>query len=125
MKVLGGEKRKIAAIGTCWGTLATMTIFGESKGLDFLCGIQYHPSTKACAMEGNDEWELTAKVTAPQLILAAENDVKEYKPGGSTILSLEKTAPGSKCLPAMPGTVHGYVPRGDINDPKVKETVVQ
>merc|ERR1712130_192136 len=95
MKVMEAEKRKIAAIGTCWGTLATMTIFAESKGLDFLCGIQYHPSTKACGMEGVDEWELTAKVTVPQLILAAENDVDEYKPGGASILSLEKTAPGS------------------------------
>lgn len=50
--------------------------------------MQYHPSTKACGMEGLDEWELTRKVSVPMLIMAAENDVDAYKPGNEALPAL-------------------------------------
>jgi len=119
---LAGD-RKIAFIGTCWGTLPIMSLCANAHQENFLCGVQYHPSTRAIGYEGGDEWELTGKVTVPQLIFAAENDVDAYKPGGQTITSLEKTAAGSVCLDPLPGTTHGWTVRGDVSDPAVKATV--
>merc|ERR1711907_303749 len=102
-----------------------MALYANHNHESFICGVQYHPSTRAAGMEGLDEWDITAKVTVPQLIFAAENDVDEYKPGGKTIESLATTAPGSVCLPVIPGTAHGWVSRGDISDADVKAAVEQ
>jgi len=115
--------RKIAFVGTCWGTLPIMALCADSMQDAFLCGVQFHPSTRACGYEGRDEWEMTSKVTVPQFIMAAENDVKEYWPEGKTIQSLEKTAPGSICVQPLPGTTHGWTTRGDVTLPEVKATV--
>jgi len=115
--------RKIIFVGTCWGTLPFMTLCADSYNENYLCGVQYHPSTRACGYEGRDEWELTAKVTVPQFVMAAENDVAEYKPGGKTIEILTQSAPGSQCVEPLPGTTHGWTVRGDVSVPTVKATV--
>jgi len=114
--------RRIGLIGTCWGTLPWMSICADHHRDDFVCCVQYHPSTRACGYEGLDEWELSSKVKVPQFIMAAENDVKEYWPGGKAIQVLEVSAPGSVCLAPLEGTVHGWTVRGDITLPEVKRT---
>merc|ERR1712194_526113 len=123
MAALKGETRKIVGVGTCWGTLPMTSIFGNSTDLQFLAGIQFHPSTRAAGYEGKDEFELTGKVKAPQMILAAADDVEQYLPAGKTIELLNASAPGSVCHSPFPGTKHGYVPRGDMAVPEMQETV--
>jgi len=123
LALIKDEKRKMVFVGTCWGTLPMTSIYAEYPSLPFLCGIQFHPSTRAAGYEGKDEFEMTGKVKAPQMILAAADDVEQYLPGGKTIALLEANAPGSVCHAPFPGTFHGYVPRGDMAVAEMKETV--
>jgi len=124
LHILKKETRHICFVGTCWGAYASTFLTAKHICPTAFASVWWHPSTRAAGFYGQDEMEITSKIVVPTSILAAEvDDPEQYHPGGASIISLEKTAPGSECLPLAKGMNHGWTVRGDISLPNVKEQV--
>lgn len=122
--VLKDEKRKVAMVGVCYGAYCNAILTAKDVVPTAFCSVWWHPSVRVAPMFNEVEAEITEKIVVPTSILAAEvNDPEQYHPGGASILSLEKTAPGSECLPLAKGMSHGWTCRGDLNIPEVKDQV--
>ena len=123
----GIDKSNVGAIGFCWGVWAMTKAI--SSGIPFKCGLGFHPSIKLEDMQGGDQVSMAriASQKAPLLYCVSGNDPDNIKPGGEVaqIISsskhqaeeLKRQQP--QCI-YFPGTIHGWVSRGDTSDENVK-----
>ena len=123
----GIDKSNVGAIGFCWGVWAMTKAI--SSGVPFKCGLGFHPSIKLEDMHGGDQVSMAriASQKAPLFYCVSGNDPDNIKPGGEVaqIISLSKhnTEELKKQQPQcvdFPGTIHGWVSRGDTSDENVK-----
>ncbi|XP_075260642.1 putative carboxymethylenebutenolidase isoform X2 [Convolutriloba macropyga] len=113
-----GGAKTFGATGCCWGAWAIFACCASK--LPISAAVSYHPALGLAAVFGSSPVELTSKVTTPQCLLPAGNDPADVKPGGEVVKTLEdnKVPVESKDYPDVQ---HGYMPRGDLSDPKVVE----
>lgn len=73
---------------------------------------------------GGNGVELMSKVQIPLLLLPAGNDPDTYRPGGAFFEALSAAAPGSETAATeFAAMTHGWVTRGDLSKPEVREAV--
>ena len=111
--------KKIVMIGFCFGGLVVAkTLVDPDLGDIFVGGASPHPSIQLeqFAYGGSIE-DLCAAVTKPMLILPASSDSPDYDKGGKWC------GAGWESI-RFPDMFHGWVPRGDVNDPKQAEAII-
>jgi len=118
-----GEKcpgAKLLSVGFCFGTWALCK--ASSTGDVALDGIvACHPTTVLeNAVFGRDEEEMMKALRCETIFLWAGNDHPSYTGDGSNKVAVEAT--GGKVY-EFPEQLHGWVSRGDVADPEVKEGV--
>ena len=108
------------AIGFCWGAYP---VFGESARGKIQAGASCHPSLGAGEMLFGDKVsDQAGKVTCPILLCPAGNDPPVVKNGGDVQKIIQSK--GLSCdIEEFPDMAHGWVPRGDTSDGKVKRDV--
>lgn len=116
----------IASYGYCWGayigakqsTLPTPVIKGH---------VSFHPSWMAEELVNGDVQKMAESISVPQLLCAAGNDPPVVRAGGAVEKILKsKPAIAENCsVVDFPDMVHGWVCRGDLNDPATKAAVMK
>lgn len=114
------EGKKIGMTGYCWGSL--LLCHASALSPSIVCGVCPHPSIGIEQAFGGSPAALAATVQCPLLFMPAGNDPPQYLPGGDIFDAVKAKHAGTEVLP-FPDMVHGWVPRGDVSDPKVKEGV--
>lgn len=115
--------KKISILGFCWGGWVAAHVLASEEADNYACCAVAHPSLilEAGAF-GNDVLALVAAVRKPTLWLPARGDNEEYDVGGAWFEKLKENHPTSLTIPFRE-VDHGFVPRGDISDPFVKQEV--
>lgn len=112
---------KIGCLGFCFGGYVSFLL---SQTNQVLCGIGCHTSIKIFNMYETNEIEAAEKILCPQMILQASNDLPNTKPGGEVHLALSRLPFGNHCVvQEFEEVLHGWVPRGNLNDPVVARNV--
>jgi dienelactone hydrolase len=88
----------------------------------FIAGVIAHPSIHLENYLGRSAVALCEKAKRPILLMPAGNDPEDYLEDGAMFQALKKNNPDSETH-LFKDVVHGWVPRGDLNDPVVKENV--
>mmetsp|Transcript_37382 Transcript_37382/g.58905 ORF Transcript_37382/g.58905 Transcript_37382/m.58905 type:complete len:169 (-) Transcript_37382:23-529(-) len=111
----------IGVLGFCWGGW----FITHASSLDgVVCGASFHPSLQVCDMVGENAKEVCELVKCPQMLLAAENDKDEVKAGGLANTVYATKPFGKDCVfKTFNRMQHGWVNRGDLGDPTVKNDV--
>ena len=113
----GVSKDSIAALGFCWGAWAIAK--SASEGVQWKCAASPHPATKLEPyIFAGDEEAMLGKVECPFLLMPAGDDPDNVKPGSEIVKKLEEKGGMSVPFDRM---VHGFVTRGDLSLPDVKE----
>ncbi|GMH71657.1 hypothetical protein TrLO_g15413 [Triparma laevis f. longispina] len=113
------EITSISSIGFCWGAWAWAK--AASSNFNFKCCIGPHPSIKLEHFAFNRSIvEMCEKITCPVLLIPGSNDQDEVKPGGEFAAIFE--AKGGKSV-LFEDQLHGWMSRGDVNDPEIKAGV--
>lgn len=120
------QVEKIASYGYCWGAWLGARVSAEEGPL--VSGhVSFHPSWKAeTTLNGPDGIEkLTRRIKVPQLLLSAGNEIDEVKGGGIVQQVLREREDISKLSAVVdfPNVKHGWVNRGDLEDPEIKANV--
>jgi len=106
-------------VGFCWGNWVVFHASAEFP--EIKAGASAHPSAvQACEKFGENLDEIIDKIKVPQLVLAAGNDLDSIKPGG---VYAEKLKQHGGEFYEYKDQNHGWVNRGDLNDPKVEAAV--
>lgn len=109
----------IAIIGFCWG--GWVIAKSASEGFPWKCGVSMHPATKLESFVFHrDETAMMGKINMPFLLLPAGNDEENLKPGSPVVEKLREKGGDSIVFERM---VHGWVSRGDIGQPDVREDI--
>lgn len=113
---------KVGVLGFCYGGHPACHL---SAGGDITCGVVAHPSMQLEQFAfGGDFPALTRSVGCPFLMLPAGNDLALFGPETEFAAALKQSAKGAECvIKPYPEMAHGWVPRGDLADPKVKRDV--
>ncbi|RLN47171.1 hypothetical protein BBJ28_00015906 [Nothophytophthora sp. Chile5] len=116
----------VSSYGYCWGAWIGAVQCGQDTPV--LKGhVSFHPSWKAeNTVHGEGAVEkLAERITVPQLLLASGNDDEFVREGGSVEKILKaKSEIGELCrVVDFPDMIHGWVNRGDLNDPATKAGV--
>uniref|UniRef100_A0A7S4WDC1 Dienelactone hydrolase domain-containing protein n=1 Tax=Ditylum brightwellii TaxID=49249 RepID=A0A7S4WDC1_9STRA len=115
----GVKEGEVSAIGFCWGGWAIAK--SASEGISWKSGVSPHPSTKLEKFAfGMDEELMFSKVSMPFLLMPAGEDPDILKPGSSVVKKLEEAGGASVPFESMR---HGWVSRGDLSIPDVKENI--
>lgn len=111
------KKASIGAIGFCWGAWAIAK--SNEEGMNWKCAVSPHPSMKIESFVfGRDEESMISQIQMPFLLLPAGDDPANLKPGSKTVEEIEKYGGKSVLFERMN---HGWVTRGDTDNPEVKE----
>ncbi|XP_063719239.1 putative carboxymethylenebutenolidase [Symsagittifera roscoffensis] len=111
-----GGAKKFGATASCWGAWALFTCCAHQLPLS-AC-VSYHPALGLAAVFGSTAVELASKVKTAQCLFPAGNDPPDVKPGGEVIKTLEANGVAVECK-EYAEVQHGFMPRGDLSDPKV------
>jgi dienelactone hydrolase len=115
---------KIGFAGYCYGGYVAYLVSQQENILS--CAAGCHSSIRIFNLHGSNETEATIKVTCPQMLLQAGNDNPSGKVGSEVHQILSSKPFGDKCvLQEFPEMLHGWVPRGDLSDPKVVRDVTE
>jgi len=109
---------KIGMVGFCWGgwvVCQTAAITPEIK-----CGVVPHPSIHVEGALGGSPSELVSRVKCPMLVCPAGDDPPMYAPGGEVYEALKANNPDREFIHPFPEMKHGFVTRGDMDDPATK-----
>ncbi|KAL4150329.1 hypothetical protein PRNP1_009731 [Phytophthora ramorum] len=118
--------QSICSYGYCWGAYVgakqSALPSPEVKG-----HVSFHPSWMAEQLvngEGAVE-KMTESISVPQLLCAAGNDPPLVSEGGAVerILKAKPAIADQSNVVDFPEMIHGFVCRGDIEDPATKEAV--
>jgi dienelactone hydrolase len=116
----------ISSYGYCWG--GYLGAAQSASANPVIKGhVSFHPSWAAeNALHGPGSVEKMAeRISVPQLLLSAGNDPDFVRQGGSVekILTAKEDI-GPQCeVVDFPDVIHGWVNRGDLEDPTTKEAV--
>lgn len=111
------EVKNWACIGFCFGGYIVSHLVGTGK---FFCGASPHPSLGViCNLTGENIPDIVKSWKCPVMMLPGGNDPAECKPGGlvEKIVQEEKTMEEECVFKEFPEMKHGWVVRGDIDDP--------
>ena len=110
-----GDDIKLACFGFCFGGWVIGKLCASGQ---FHCGVSCHPSFNVELLFGGSEDGIAKKVvdSCPLLLMPASNDSAKLKPGGSCMKILGQE---SESIP-FDDMVHGWVTRGDRNNPTIK-----
>lgn len=113
---------RVAAMGWCWGTWFVVKAGGTGR---IVAGVAPHPShPKLAKFNGEEEDDVLAAVKCPLLLLPAGDDPESTKAGGANERVLKQQ--GFECkVQEFPDMKHGFISRGDINDPLIARDVQQ
>jgi dienelactone hydrolase len=114
----------VGTIGFCYGSYMAFMAAADVGPVasSIVAGVGFHPSHKSHGMIHPDDPECTiptARITSPQLFVPAGNDPDFVKTEGSIMKALK--APSKSVV--FDTMNHGWVNRGDVSDPTVKEGV--
>jgi len=114
--------KKLGVVGFCWGSYGVLKLSSTGK---VAAGISFHPShSRLTGLYGDDESSLLKAVQCPQLFVPAGNDPESCKEGGLAQKIFNEKSIGKECqFKEFPEMQHGWVPRGDLTDPKVARDV--
>jgi dipeptidyl aminopeptidase/acylaminoacyl peptidase len=88
----------------------------------FVCGVIPHPSIHLEDYLGRSAVSLCEKVKRPILLMPAGNDPQGYLVGGAMYTAMKKHNPETETI-LFKDVQHGWVPRGDLTNPIIKENV--
>lgn len=101
-------------VGFCWGVYVA---FHASESGKFKAGVGFHPTLDKFPESAQQLAELVA---CPYLLVPAGNDPDIVKEGGDVEKILKAKPFGDKVqVQTFPDVNHGWMPRGDINQPEV------
>lgn len=106
----------IGAVGFCWGAWAMCR--AASEGAPFKCGVGPHPSLGIEMAHGGNERKMVEGVKMPVLLMPAGGDPSNVKTGGELAMLLSRHGGTTKTFTKMQ---HGWVSRGDLRIPAVKQ----
>ncbi|TMW65299.1 hypothetical protein Poli38472_007941 [Pythium oligandrum] len=118
---------QICSYGYCWGAWVGARL-SAVEGPLVKGHVSFHPSWRVEQLlygDGAIE-QLTERVHVPQLLLSAENDqdiVKEHGAVQKILSSRESKISARSRVVDFPDVKHGWVNRGDLDDPVVKASV--
>lgn len=120
----GAGTKAIAFLGFCWGGWVAAHACVDFPKQIIAVAVP-HPSIHLEDMfQGAGAAKaLCSKVATPFLLLPAGNDGDIYRPGGDLLEALKINNAASHASLEFGNTVHGFVPRGDVSDPVVAESV--
>lgn len=110
---------KVGVFSFCWGATAGIGIsaFPEVK-----CHVGFHPSTQVYSLSFGPSMEKAlSEVVCPQIYLVAKND--QVSPGGDAEKFVKDKAKQECVVHLYENQVHGWVNRGDVSVPGVKDDV--
>eukprot|EP01035_Chromulina_nebulosa_P022334 gene22334-28922_t len=117
---------KIGTVGFCWGGWPVALALKDPETSEIIAGANPHPSIiNVNIILGEDSTEFIQGIRGPLLLLPAGNDPDDYRENGGFYQALKKIQPNSKTINEFNAVVHGFLPRGDVNDPVVKEHVTK
>eukprot|EP01125_Pyxidicula_operculata_P013735 TRINITY_DN4558_c0_g1_i1.p1 TRINITY_DN4558_c0_g1~~TRINITY_DN4558_c0_g1_i1.p1 ORF type:complete len:253 (-),score=72.37 TRINITY_DN4558_c0_g1_i1:98-856(-) len=113
---------KFGMIGFCWGSWVSLKASASGK---FSASALYHPSLGIEGFFSQTSWvDLAKAAKCPQLVAPAGNDPANFKQGGDVIEALKSLPFGSDVeLHEFPNVSHGWMPRGDLTQEHVAESV--
>ncbi|EGZ16405.1 hypothetical protein PHYSODRAFT_508042 [Phytophthora sojae] len=114
----------ISSYGYCWG--AYIRAKQSSLPEPVIKGhVSFHPSWMAEELINGDVQKMAEAISVAQLLCSAGNDPPVVREGGAMEEILKaKPGVGEHCrVVNFPGMVHGWVCRGDLEDPATKEAV--
>ena len=117
-----GADQSIGCLGFCAGAYCVFHLCQNEK---MKCGASCHPSVHIGKLFGETPEDLASGIKCPQLLYPAGGDLSTYKPGGEVVEILQKKFGNENVFREFPDMIHGFVSRGDINDPKVAVEVKQ
>mmetsp|Transcript_49910 Transcript_49910/g.86919 ORF Transcript_49910/g.86919 Transcript_49910/m.86919 type:complete len:131 (+) Transcript_49910:3-395(+) len=106
--------------GYCWGCWLCCHASASSKSI--VCGVLPHPSLGLEEAFGGSPAALASTVQCPMIFMPAGNDPPIYLPSGDVFKAVKATHAATEAMP-FPEMSHGWIPRGDVSDTKVKEGV--
>jgi len=113
---------RFAAVGTCWGSYMTLRM---SSLPEVIAGVIVHPSHPTLIPDlGEDEASILGQVGAPQLIMPTRTDSNNVQPGGLDENTLKEKGLEVAVEP-FPTMSHGFLTRGNMEDPKVAAEVAR
>jgi dienelactone hydrolase len=126
-------KSKVGVVGFCWGTFAALLAASgggagaTKRGADAACFV--HPSHRkimevvhGMAPEEVGEYYVGG-IRAPTLCLAAGNDDSRCKPNGVDEILIREACPIDPKFVEFATMKHGWVIKGDIDDPETAKAV--
>lgn len=119
LKSCGVEK--IGMVGYCWGGWVVVQALADYSD-DLATGVIPHPSIHLEDMLGRSALALCQNCKRPVLLMPASNDPDSYDENGANFQALKVNNPESETV-RFGKVKHGWVPRGDLEDPDVKEAV--
>jgi len=110
--------------GFCWGGwIGFLALADPDFHNKYLSIAIAHPSVSLEQMIfGRPVADLVDKVTKPVLFMPAKGDPDEYRENGAWFRTLKAKFPTSRTIDFSEMN-HGFVPRGDVSKPEVKEAV--
>ena len=108
---------EFAVMGTCYGVWVATRIAALTQEIKAVVG--FHPSLQIEDMHGGSSKSLIEKTNQPTLYFPASNDPDSIKPNGEFINILQSKNNGKTESYPKESVVHGYVCRGDLNDPTI------
>ena len=135
---------KLSCIGFCFGGWVVGRVLGydssdsdsnntsnnNSNSLQFQCGVGIHPSFQPNVVHGESQLEMATRIRKPILLLPANNDY-DLKPGSEVVDAIVaninnscnngngKDESSTTVSIEFPTMNHGWVTRGDSNDPDI------
>uniref|UniRef100_A0A6B2LGN8 Dienelactone hydrolase domain-containing protein n=1 Tax=Arcella intermedia TaxID=1963864 RepID=A0A6B2LGN8_9EUKA len=115
----GHGAKTFGILGFCWGNWVVFHASGEIS--EIKAGASAHPSAvRICQTFEENLDQIVDKIHIPNLVLSAVNDPESVKPGGVYSEKLSKV--GGEIFEYKDQN-HGWVTRGDLNDPQVEAAV--
>jgi len=112
--------KNVAVLGFCWGGWIALH---AAKLPEVGCAVAMHPSMNMETFHGGKAAALYQAIRCPVMCLAAGEDPDEVKPSGALEAALQESAVVGHHVEEFPDMDHGWVPRGDAQEPKVQKGV--
>ena len=116
---------RFTAMGFCWGCWCMFHAIASPKFAEFniASAVSFHPSCQLEGFFGGTPEGLTATVKVAKMhVMPAGNDPEMYLEDGAITKALQANGVDVTVTP-FPDMIHGWVPRGDLDDDKVHRDV--
>lgn len=110
----------IGCLGFCWGIWVGFK--ASAAGFPLKAGAGAHPSIRLEEYHGSTPKKLSELVNCPMMIASARNDPPNVQEGGTVEQILKARFPQS-FIKSFPDVDHGWVSRGNLEDPVISQSV--